>query len=365
MKKDLSDEELEFYSRQILLPDIGYNGQLKLRKARVCVVGLGGLGSPAALQLAAMGVGKLRLVDCDVVELSNLQRQHLYDVRSLGYAKVEVAARKLHELNPHIEIEPVPLMLNTYNAEEIVKDSDVVVDGLDRMTPRYALNRACQKLGVPYVFGAAIMTYGNVSTIIPGETPCLECFQGNLDDEMLPKCSIVGVHPSILSLIASVEVFEASRIIVGKKPLLASKLLHCDISSMEFEKIELSRTENCPICGSKPSVSPMMLRETLVTELCGRRGNRVFLISPRENLKLNMREVQSVIEHYRFEVKVKGDIGLTFVNGLNNSVSILKSGIMIIEGPKDEKEAYDFYCKTIIDELKVPRSSIEPWKGRP
>ncbi len=169
----------------------------------------------------------------------------------MGYPKVEVAAERLHELNPSIEIEPLPLALNKDNAEDLVKGMDIIVDGLDRMTPRYILNRACQKLRVPYVFAAAIMTFGNVSTIIPSKTPCLECFQGNLNDDMLPKCAIVGVHPSILSIIASVEVSEAIRIILGEKPLLANKILHCDIGNLEFEKIEISKAGNCPVCTLK------------------------------------------------------------------------------------------------------------------
>ncbi|MEM3630751.1 MAG: HesA/MoeB/ThiF family protein, partial [Nitrososphaerota archaeon] len=148
--KNLSNEELEFYSRQIVLSEIGYNGQLKLKNAKVCIVGLGGLGSPAALQLAAMGIGYLRLVDFDTVEISNLQRQYLYDIDSLGYPKVEVAAKKLNKLNPNIEIEPLPLSLNVNNAEEIIKGMDVVIDGLDAMAPRYAINRACLKLKIPY-----------------------------------------------------------------------------------------------------------------------------------------------------------------------------------------------------------------------
>ena len=357
--KDLSDEELEFYSRQIVLPDIGYNGQLKLRNARVCIVGLGGLGSPAALQLTAMGVGYLRLIDRDVVELSNLQRQHLYSVNFLGYPKVEVAAKRLRELNPNIEIEPLPLSLNVDNAEDVVRDVDVVVDGLDRMTPRYALNRACVKLGVPYVFGAAIMTFGNVSTIMPGKTPCLECFQGNLDDATLPTCAVVGVHPSILSIIASVEVSEAMRIILGDKPHLANKILHCDIGDMKFDEVEISKAENCPVCGSKPSGSPMPLKQKLVTEVCGREGKKVFVITPRRKLELDMDELYSFLKNNGFKVRVKADLGLTFNGGLNGTASILKSGIMIIEGADNEKEAYDFYSKIVIDELKVSRSNIE------
>jgi adenylyltransferase/sulfurtransferase len=358
--KDLTDEELEFYSRQIVLPEIGYNGQLKLKGARVCIVGLGGLGSPAALQLAAMGVGYLRLVDRDVVELSNLQRQHLYDVNFLGYPKVEVAAKRLRELNPNIEIEPLPLSLNVNNVEGIVRGMDVVVDGLDRMTPRYTLNRACLKLGVPYIFGAAIMTFGNVSTIIPGKTPCLECFQGNLDDDMLPTCAVVGVHPSILNIIASVEVSEAVRIILREQPRLANRMLHCDVGNMEFEEVEISKAENCPVCGPKPSGPPMPLKQKLVTEVCGRKGRRVFVVTPRRDLELNMNRLYSLLEDGGFEIKVRAELGVTFNNsGLKGAVSILKSGIMIIEGLNNEKEAYDLYSKIIIDGLKISRQNIE------
>jgi len=356
---DLSDDELEFYSRQIVLPDIGYNGQLKLKKAKVCIAGLGGLGSPAALQLAAMGIGHLRLVDRDVVELSNLQRQHLYGVSFLGYPKVEVAAKRLRGLNPNIKIEPLPLSVNTETAYEIVKDVDVVVDGLDRMTPRYALNRACQKAGTPYIFAAAIMTFGNVSTIIPGETPCLECFQGNLDDETLPTCAVVGVHPSILSIIASIEVSEVVRILLGKKPRLAGKILHCDLGNMEFEEIEISKAENCPVCGSTPSGQPMPLKQRLITEICGREGKRVFVITPKKNLELDMNELYSHLRDMGFKIKVKAELGLTFNIVSKSSASILKSGIMVIEGAENEKEAYNIYSKIILEKLKVPESYIK------
>jgi len=361
---DLSDEELEFYSRQIVLTEIGYTGQLRLRNAKVCIVGLGGLGCPVAQQLATMGVGYLRLVDRDVVELSNLQRQHLYSVNSLGYPKAEVAAKRLRELNPNIEIDPVPSSLNVNNAEDIIRGMDVVVDGLDSVMSRYILNRACQKLGVPYVFGAAIMTFGNVSTIVPGETPCLECFQGDLNDEMLPTCAVVGVHPSILDIIASIEVSEATRIILGEKPHLAGKILHCDVGNMEFKTVEISKAENCPVCGSKPSGPPMPLRQKLVTEVCGREGKRVFVITPKRNLELNMDELYSLLIGNGFNVQVKADLGITFYSGLKGTASILKSGVMIIEGEDGEKEAYDFYSKIIIDELKVPRSSIEYGKEK-
>ncbi|MCP8315507.1 MAG: HesA/MoeB/ThiF family protein, partial [archaeon] len=227
--KELSDDELEIYSRQIVLSDIGYEGQLRLLNSKVCLVGLGGLGCPAALQLVAMGIGYLRIIDRDIVERSNLHRQTLYDINSLYYPKVEVAAKKLSRLNPSVKIDPIPASLNADNAEEMIKDMNVVVDGLDAIEPRYALNWACVKHKVPYVFGAAIEAYGTVSTIIPRETPCLECFIGGLKNEMLPTCGVVGIHPSLPSIISSLEVSEAVRIILGEKPHLLNSLLYFDL----------------------------------------------------------------------------------------------------------------------------------------
>ena len=358
--QDLSEEELRFYSRQMVLPEIGYDGQLRLKNAKVCVVGLGGLGSPATLQLAAMGVGHLRLVDYDIVELSNLQRQPLYSTEFLWYPKVEAAARRLGELNPNIETEPRPLSLNGSNAEDIIRGMDVVVDGLDRMAPRYALNRACQKLGIPYVFAAAIMTFGNVSTIIPGKTPCLECFQGNLDDDMLPKCSIVGVHPSILGIVASVEVSEAVNIVLGQEPRLANKILHCDIRNMEFEAVEISKAENCPVCGSTPSSPLMPLRQDLLTEICGRDEKRVFVVTPRTDLALELDDVDLLLKRLGFKSKVKGNFGIAFEYGSKGeTASLLTSGIMIVESSRNEEWTKGFYEKMVVEGLGVPHSKIE------
>jgi len=358
-QKDLSEEELEYYSRQIVLKEIGYSGQLKLKNAKACVIGLGGLGSPVATQLTAMGVGYLRLVDRDVVERSNLQRQHLYTMDFLGHPKVEVAAKRLGWLNPNVDIEPIPLSLNSDNAEEIIKGIDVVVDGLDRISPRYALNRACVKLGVPYVFGAAVMTYGNASTIIPGETPCLECFYGNLDDESLPTCSVAGVHPSILSLIASIEVSEATRIFLGETPRLANKLLHCDIETMTFEEVKVSQAENCPVCGSKPIGPPTPLSQEVIEEICGRGGKRTFIITPKKNLELNTESVRKFLAARGFNVDVNAKIGVTFNYDPRFTASILKSGIMIIEGPDDKEEAFNFYRKMVVDCFNVPSVLIK------
>lgn len=346
----LSDKEFEFYSRQIVLPDIGYDGQLKLKHARVCIIGLGGLGSPAALQLAAMGVGHIRLVDHDVVEISNLQRQYIYSAKYLGYPKVEVAAKRLRELNPNINVEPLPLSLSHWNAEEIVRDMDVIVDGLDHIGPRYLLNRACLKRGVPYVYGAAIMTFGNVSTIIPGETPCLECFLRGIDEDALPTCATVGVHPSILNIVASIEVSEAVRIALGKEPLLAGKLLYCDISEMSFEIIQISKTENCPVCGLNNT--DFEHKAENIFEVCGREGGRTFIVTPKKNLNLKMNRLVNFINNWKdFRINVKANLGVTFTSKSGEKISILKSGVMIVANASNKEEVYRLYDEIVIKGL--------------
>ncbi|MGQ9680206.1 MAG: HesA/MoeB/ThiF family protein [Candidatus Bathyarchaeia archaeon] len=327
-----SDVEIEYYSRQMILEDVGAEGQLKLKKAKVCIVGLGGLGSSISIQLASMGVGHLRIIDRDVVEISNLQRQHLYGVNVLGYPKVEAAAKRLRLLNPFIKIEPIPSALRNMNAEELIRGVDVVVDGLDRMAPRYILNRMCVKLGIPYVYGAALTNVGNVSTIIPGKTACLECFQGGIDDASLPTCAVVGVNPSIINIIASIQASEAVKVILGKKPSLADALLFCDLTNLSFDKTTLHRAESCPICGSKPSSKPCQPKDNPVEEICGRDGRRVLIFTPEKDANLDMMIVNKKIEERGFTVTVKAEMGSTFSKNMEKKGSILKSGVMILEG---------------------------------
>ncbi|MCK5402901.1 HesA/MoeB/ThiF family protein [Candidatus Bathyarchaeota archaeon] len=355
----LSDDELERYSRQIVFSDIGYTGQLKLRNAKVCIIGVGGLGCPIATQLTAMGVGYLRLVDRDVVEQSNLHRQYLYDMKSLGYPKVEVAAKKLKALNPDVEIETLSMSLNVDNAVEIIKGVDIVIDGLDSMETRYAINRACVKLKIPYVFGAAIMNYGNLSTIIPGETPCLECFFPDIKDETLPTCGTAGVHPSVLGIVSSLQVSEATKIIVGRKPNLIDKLLIVDLEKTSLQELDITRMENCPVCGIKPGKDPQQLKRKFVEETCGRSGKRTFVIVPKENLELNIKKLYRFLKKRGADISVNADLGLTFLYDQNVYSSILKSGVMIVKGLSGEKDAIKIYSNIIKDGLNIPWSRIE------
>jgi molybdopterin/thiamine biosynthesis adenylyltransferase len=334
----LTEEELEYYSRQIVLKEMGAEGQRRLKGSRVCVVGVGGLGSPVSIQLASMGVGRLRLVDRDVVEVSNLQRQHLYGIDVVGYPKVEAAAERLKRLNPFIEIEPVPMSLSPSNARALIEGSDVVVDCLDSMSARYALNRACVELGMPMVHGAVITGMGNATTIVPGETVCLECFQGGLDDEDLPSCALVGVNPSVIGVIASIQVSEAVRLLLGRRPNLANSLLFCDLEDLSFEKVQLARVDNCPICGVSPSSEPSTLRQEGVQEICGREGRRVFVFSPDRDLGLDLGVLNSRLSGLGYRLDVEARLGTTFTRGRVKG-SILRSGVAILEGIPDLDEA--------------------------
>ena len=232
--EELSNKELDRFSRQVMLEEIGYQGQLKLKNAKVCVVGTGGLGNPITTRLAAMGIGTLRIVDRDVIELSNLHRQTMFDEDDVGQVKVEVAAKKLQKLNPDCKIEALAVSVNDYTALEVVEGCDVVVDALDSVNARYALNKACVKYGIPFVTGAAVGVSGQIFTILPGTSACYHCMFPALDEDAMPTCSIEGVHPSILSVVGGIEVAEAVKVILGKKPSLSEKILHIDIESLDF-----------------------------------------------------------------------------------------------------------------------------------
>ncbi len=340
---EFSEEELEYYSRQMVLREVGLRGQERLKGSRALVAGLGGLGSPISMQLASMGVGHLRIVDRDVVEMSNLQRQHLYGADVIGYPKVEAAAMRLGRLNPFIEVEPFPESLSLSNADRLLGGVDVVVDALDSMAARYVLNRACVKHRIPYVHGAVITQVGNVSTIIPGETACLECFKGNVDDGALPSCATVGVTPSIIGVVASIQVSEAVRLLLGRRPNLAGKLLFCDMEDLSFETIDLSRAESCPVCGEEPSGGPTPIGREGVEEVCGREGRRVFFVDPGGNLDLDMGALNGRLRQMGYRIEVEARLGTTFsaLSGVRGSM--LKSGVAVLEGVEGKREADRLY----------------------
>ena len=344
---ELSAKELDRFSRQVMLEEIGYQGQIKLKNAKICVVGIGGLGNPITTRLVAMGVGTLRIVDRDVIELSNLHRQTMFDEDDVGQVKVEVAAKKLQKLNPDCKIEALAVSVNDYTALEVVQGCDVVVDALDSVNARYALNKACVKFGIPFVTGAAVGVSGQVFTIIPGTSACYHCMFPSLDEESMPTCSIEGVHPSILSIVGGIEVAEAVKLIIGKKPSLSERILHIDLENVDFTSTRTFRAEECPICGSGKREETVK-KELILEELCGRnQGKRTFSITPTTTFDIDVDAITTIAKGRGFIIENQGDYGLSMrTNEL--SVSFMKKGSAVVVGPKDKEDAISLY-KELLD----------------
>jgi len=339
---ELSSKDIDRYSRQIMLEEIGYQGQLKLRVAKVCVVGVGGLGNPITTRLAAMGIGKLRIIDRDVIELSNLHRQTMFDESDIGQVKVEVAAMKLKKLNPDVEIESLPISINDYTALDAVEGCDVVIDALDSVNARYALNKACVEKNIPFVTGAAVGVSGQAFTILPHQSACYSCMFPALDEDSMPTCSIEGVHPSILSVIGGIEVAEAVKIIIGKKPSLSDKIIHVDLENLDFVMTRTFKAEECPVCGNGTSESTPK-EELIIEELCGRnRGKRTFSITPTQKFEIDVRKITNLAKDLQFHIENQGELGVSMRTS-DLSVSFMKRGSAVIVGPKDEKDAVLIY----------------------
>ena len=322
------------------MSDLGLKGQSKFKKARVLVAGVGGLGSQISAQLASMGIGFIRIIDRDIVEVSNLQRQHLYSIDQIGSPKVEAAKTRLGRMNPYIEIEAIPSSINSNTAPKIVEDVDIVLDGLDSLKPRLALNRACIDANTPYIFGAAITHVGSVSTIIPNKTPCLECWQGGVDESKIPTCATVGVTPSIISLVASVQVSEAVKLILGKKAKLAGKLLYCDLNDLSFDQLDLARSKECPSCGErKTEIEPV----EAVEEICGRNGNRVFIITPSNEVTVDLKKTIKQMEKLELIPLYQGEFGVTFRYKKENDGyargSLFQTGVFVLESTGSKEQA--------------------------
>ncbi len=246
-----SDDSLLRYSRQIMLPQIGMEGQQKLLDAHVLIIGMGGLGSPAALYLATSGVGRLTLVDFDTVDLSNLQRQIAHTTVDIGRPKVESARENLLRFNPEIEIVPVNRQLSEVELSEAVQQANLVLDCSDNFTTRFAINAACVKHQKPLVSGAAIRMEGQVSVFDARQenAPCYQCLYQQSGEELDETCTQNGVLAPLVGVIGSMQALEAIKLIVGMGESLAGKLLLFDAMTAEWRTMRLPKDPACPICG--------------------------------------------------------------------------------------------------------------------
>jgi adenylyltransferase/sulfurtransferase len=260
---DLSDRESERYDRHLRLPGFGLAGQRRLKASSILLIGAGGLGCPAALYLAAAGVGRLTILDDDLVERSNLQRQIAHGESSLGMAKAESLRQRLSDLNPDISVQARIDRLGVANAAELVADHDLVLDGSDNFPTRYLVNDACRLAGKPFVSGAIHQFEGQVGLFLPAG-PCYRClFPKAPPPEYAPDCSQAGVLGVLPGVVGGLMATEALKYLAGLPAGLASRLLHYQALEPRFRILNLSRDENCPLCGTQPSLHSLQESEDL------------------------------------------------------------------------------------------------------
>lgn len=330
----------EYYSRQTVLPELGRSGQEKLGKATVTIVGLGGLGSVSALFLSLAGVGTLRLVDQDTVELNNLHRQVLYSLGDLRYPKVEAAARRIHDINPDVKIDPLAENLEQETATSLLNGSDCIVDGLDNMRTRYVINRFCVERKIPLIFGGAIGMEGNLAVLRSPETPCLECILPGLDDAALPTCDTRGVLGATTGIIGSIQAMETIKVLAGIEPESKGRLMVFDFAQSEFRSISLNIRPDCEVCQVKPAVAIPREYGRRLAWLC---GSSTANVNPEQPLSLDLEAMRGKIERDH-QVLLATPMVVVF-NHDGHEVSVFKKGRMLIKNVQSEEEALQVFQK--------------------
>ena len=312
---ELTTDDLSRYSRHLILPEVGMEGQRRLKAARVLCVGTGGLGSPLALYLTAAGIGTLGLVDFDVVDSSNLQRQIIHSTKDIGRKKIDSAEEKLSALNPAIEIVKHETMLTSANALEIMKDYDIVADGTDNFPTRYLVNDACVLLGKPNVYGSIFRFEGQASVFATEAGPCYRCLYPEPPPPgLVPSCAEGGVLGILPGLVGVIQATEVIKLILGKGDSLIGRLLLIDALNMRFRELKLRKNPECPVCGTNPTVTALIdydhfcgivpetpqeknvkngIPQLTVKELKGRRdrGEDVFLLDVREPYEFQIAQI--------------------------------------------------------------------------
>lgn len=254
-----TNEQLERYSRHIILQEVGVKGQKKLLNAKVLIIGAGGLGAPAALYLAAAGVGTIGIVDADEVDLSNLQRQVIHTTNDLGKAKVKSAAETMQAINPDVTVNTYRMFVDSTNILDLVKEYDFVIDGTDNFPAKFLINDACVMAKKPFSHAGIIRFKGQLMTYVPGEGPCYRCvFKNPPPKDAVPTCKQAGVIGAMGGVIGSLQAMEAVKYIIGKGDLLTGKLLTYDALKMDFHAIKLPRDCKCAVCGEHPTITELI-----------------------------------------------------------------------------------------------------------
>jgi adenylyltransferase/sulfurtransferase len=270
--------------------------------------------------------------------------------------KVEAAERKIKALNQNVKVDALATSVKLSNAEELLEGVDVIIDGLDSIETRYVVNRTALSLKIPYVYAGAVETYGNISTIIPNETPCLECFFPKAKDEEMPRCAIVGVFPPVVDIVSNIEVAEAVRILLEKEPCLKNRLLFVDIGQLAFNMVDILKNPDCSICGNGEQKA-FDIEEKTVSGLCGREGRGVFMINLKTH-SLDLARIQSHVKIKDYVITMYTKLGLTFEYSEKVKISLLNGGVVIIQvAPKsgiyNEQTALQLYNR-LSDDLDLP-----------
>ena len=277
---ELSPKELSRYARHLSLPEVGRQGQTRLKNSRVLIVGVGGLGSPVALYLAAAGVGTLGLVDFDEVDITNLQRQILHGTEEIGKPKLESAKKRISSVNPNVQIVKHSCRLDSHNALEILENYDVVVDGTDNFPTRYLVNDACVLLGKPNVYGSIFRWEGQVSVFAKDEGPCYRClFREPPPPGLVPNCAEAGVLGVLPGVVGSLQALEVIKLILDEGDSLVGRLLIFDALELKWREVKLKRNPDCPVCGDEPTQKELIDYDVF----CGLQGEQSE--DPRDSLK--------------------------------------------------------------------------------
>lgn len=270
-----TNQQLERYSRHIILREVGSKGQKKLLESKVLVIGTGGLGSPAAMYLAAAGVGTIGLVDADSVELSNLQRQIIHSTNDVGKPKVLSGKETINGLNPDVKVLTYQEWVTSSNIADIIKDQDYdfIIDGTDNFPAKFLINDACVILGKPFSHAGVIKFYGQTMTYVPGKGPCYRCvFLNPPPADTVPSCKQAGVLGVIPGVLGTIQATEAIKCILGIGELLVGSLLVIDVLDMEFRKVKLDERPDCQVCGDKATIKELIDYEQTLCELKDKNG---------------------------------------------------------------------------------------------
>ncbi|MFN2276746.1 MAG: molybdopterin-synthase adenylyltransferase MoeB [Candidatus Promineifilaceae bacterium] len=278
---ELSHEEIQRYSRHLIMPEVGMSGQKKLKAASVLLIGTGGLGSPLAMYLAAAGIGRLGLVDYDIVDYTNLQRQIIHGTKDVGRSKLQSAKETILDINPHVQVDSYEVPLTSANALEILAPYDIIIDGTDNFPTRYLTNDACVLLGKPNVYGSIFRFEGQASVFYAEEGPCYRClFPEPPPPGLVPSCAEGGVLGVLPGTIGAIQATEAIKLIIGQGQSLIGRLLLYDALDMTFDEVRLRKNPNCPVCGPTPTITELIDYE----QFCGMPAHDRSLYVTAENV---------------------------------------------------------------------------------